>query len=282
MSQIPEETIDQIKHSVNLREYIESRGVKLTKAGQKNEYRGRCPFHDDKKPSFFVNPVTGVWQYFACDIGGDVIAFVREIDRLSFPEAVRLLDNSAAASEAKRQSSQKAGEPNLSREALLAQVFDFYHKTFNSDLRGANYLQRRGIASAQLFKSVKVGFAAGNLIATLTPELRRSLIESGVLSGNGREHFLDCVIFPLLDEAGQIVNLYGRSVTSNGHYFLPGARRGLFCPPLTTGELILTEGVVDALTLLNAGYVNVLALYGVNGLAIFYYRFAVNFQSSGY
>jgi len=262
MPQIPQEVIDHIKRTINLVDYIQSRGVKLTKTGK--EYRGLCPFHDDKSPSLHVSPVMNLWQCFACDIGGDVISFVERMDKVSFPEAVKRLVPELIIDD--RKSEKENRKSGLSRPELLQQVFEFYHKTFQQDQRVAKYLKARGIDCTKLAGAVKLGFADGSLLGTINPELRRLLSGLGILTSTGRERFLDCVVFPLFDAKGQIVNLYGRHTEKDGHYFLPGEQRGLFCPPKETSEIILTEGIIDALTLLNHGYQNALAIYGVNGL----------------
>jgi DNA primase len=101
---IPQEIIDRIKRDTNLVEYVQSRGVKLTKSGK--EYRGLCPFHDDKTPSFFVSPVMNLWNCFVCDIGGDVLKFVQAFDKVSFEEAVELLCAGQWGVEGRRQESE--------------------------------------------------------------------------------------------------------------------------------------------------------------------------------
>lgn len=149
---------------------------------------------------------------------------------------------------------------------MLQRVFEFYHKTFSEDPKGVQYLKQRGIKSAELFKNIKLGYSNGSLLKTLNKEQREQLKEMGVLTRTGREHFQNCVVFPLVDSHNQIVNLYGRRTTRDEHKFLPGPQRGLFYPPKTTETILITEGVIDALTLMHAGYNNVLAIYGVNGL----------------
>ena len=79
--------------------------------------------------------------------------------------------------------------------------------------------------------------------------MRTQLKEIGVLTKTGKEFFTNCIVFPLTDRWGHIVNFYGRHLKKDGHYFLPGERTGLFYPPKECDEVILTEGVFDMLTL---------------------------------
>lgn len=84
------EVIQQIKLYINLVSTIEEH-VQLSKAGK--NLRGRCPFHSEDTPSFFVSPQKGIWRCFGCGKGGDVINFVAEINRFSNSQAIRVLSN---------------------------------------------------------------------------------------------------------------------------------------------------------------------------------------------
>ena len=235
---VPQETIDRIKRETKLVEFVRSRGVKLKKAGK--EYRGLCPFHDDSEPSFFVSPVMNLWNCFACDVGGDVIKFVQVFDKVGFEEAVGLLApmNGKVVREASNVKSEtETAVPN--RVALLERVFEFCHKTFLEDRRGLDYLKQRGITTAALFKTLRLGFANGSLLKTLSKDVKKQLKEIGILTSSDRERFRDCVVFPLVDLQGHIINLYGRHISKacpeqsrgNAHYYLPGELCGLFYPP---------------------------------------------------
>ena len=91
MPLIPESIINHIKQTTDLVALVKNRGVKVRKTG--NLYKGRCPFHDEKTPSFTVNPAERLWNCFGCDTGGDVIRFVELIDGIEFPEAVEKLSD---------------------------------------------------------------------------------------------------------------------------------------------------------------------------------------------
>jgi DNA primase catalytic core len=252
-----QKSISDLKASIDLVQYVQSRGIKLKKTGK--EYLGLCPLHEDHTPSFSVNPQKQLWKCFGCQRGGDVITFVQELDKISFNEAVEKLGGAAGQP--------KAG--GTSRLQLLSRVFEFYARTYESDARAYEYLKSRGIKSPAIFKRFRFGFCNGSMLKTLSSQLKKELTDIGVLTSKGSEFFYDCVVFPLMDSNGQIVNLYGRASTSSAqakHRFLPGPHCGLFYPPKGAQNLILTEGIIDALTLCEAGYTNVLPIYGVNGL----------------
>jgi len=85
-------TLDEIRAGVDVVDLV-GRFVNLRKAGQ--NYKGLCPFHSEKTPSFMVNPKKGIFHCFGCGVGGDVFGFLMRQDRLSFPEAVRVLAKQA-------------------------------------------------------------------------------------------------------------------------------------------------------------------------------------------
>jgi DNA primase len=272
---IPQATIQSLKKQVDLVRYIESRGTKLTKKGK--EYVGLCPFHDDHNPSLSVDPKKQVWHCFGCDSGGDIIMFIRMMDIVSFENAVKKLqtyqdipyngdenDRNTVSTKNTAEGPEARGiTPD--RPVLLREVFDFYHKTFTEDKRGLEYLKSRGLDSAELFKSFKFGFANGSLFKTLNGDLKNQLKEIGILTKSEREFFHDCIVFPLTDNHGTLINLYGRHITKSQHLYLPGEIKGLFYAPKGAQEIMLTEGIIDALTLFKNGFKNALAVYGING-----------------
>ena len=89
MGRIPEATIDEIRNRVDIVDLI-GRYVELKKAGR--SYKGLCPFHNEKTPSFNVSPDRQIYHCFGCDVGGDVIGFLMSHETLTFPEAARALE----------------------------------------------------------------------------------------------------------------------------------------------------------------------------------------------
>jgi DNA primase catalytic core len=278
---VEQEDINRIKETVDLVALIRSRGIDLKKNGK--GYKGKCPFHEDDDPSFSVNPDRNLWHCFGCDKGGDGIRFVELIDGVDFKEAAkRLMETAPSASEARSQRTEarkrqakETAEPKPLTPAhikVLGRVIDFYHTAFCEDPRGREYLVGRGITDTKLFADHKIGFAGGTLMNVLPDEgdIKKQLQGIGILSDKGREHFYGCITFPLYDLAGNPAGIYGRRIMGQGadHLYLPGPRRGIFNrqAAIRDKEIILTEAVIDALTLMAAGIGNTIPCYGVNGL----------------
>ncbi|MBL1276433.1 MAG: toprim domain-containing protein [Ectothiorhodospiraceae bacterium] len=277
MARISEEVIEGLKQTTDLVAVIKERGVTLRKRGK--QYKGHCPFHpDEKTPSFAVTPAENLWHCFGCDTGGDVIRFVELMDKVSFPEAVKCLNGHQVVSQ-KPSSSLTANRPKApvvnaaQRTKLLTRVVAFYQKCFANRPEGMKYLvKQRGFHNVTHFKNYQIGYADGSLLEALPQDddslnLFKAL---GVLTGKGRELLHDCVVFPLFDDQGNVVNLYGRRVIEGevNHLYLPGPKVGLwnYQAAKRSASLLLTESVIDAFTLIDHGLHDVMPCYGVHGL----------------
>jgi DNA primase catalytic core len=276
---IEKERIEAIKREVDLVSLIKSRGIALKKNGK--GYKGHCPFHaDEKSPSLSVSPDKNLWQCFGCNAGGDVIRFVELFDKVDFKAAVQLLSGGFPPSGDRIQETgdRKAkktehSELTVKEKKLLARVVNYYQHTFGEDQRGLEYLKGRGISDLQSLKDFGAGFVSGTLKEILPDdeEITRTLRQIGILNSKGNESFYNCVVFSLCDENGAIVNLYGRNIDEAAgvsHLYLPGPRRGLVNRQAAkrSTTIILAESVIDALTLYDQGFTNVIPAYGVNGL----------------
>jgi DNA primase catalytic core len=259
---IPEAELERIKQSVDLVALVESRGIKLKKTGK--SYKALCPFHEEKTPSFTVTPSKGLWHCFGCGKGGDAIRFVELMDGVTFPEAVQRLNGEHIPVIA--HAAHETLAPTISpaqRAKLLNRVAGFYHQRFLDQHEGLHYLtQVRGLQNASLFKSYRIGYADGALLEALPndDESRALFKQLGVLTDKGRELFTGCVVFPLFDEHGNVVNLYGRRLEDGeyNHFYLPPPR-GLwnYQAAKRSPSLLLTESVIDALTLIDRGLADV-------------------------
>jgi len=271
---IEEERIENIKANTDLVSLVRSKGVQLRKNGK--GYKGKCPFHEDDDPSFSVNSEQNLWNCFGCDKGGDVIRFVELIDQVDFKEAVnRLSDQASIPSKQKTKAAVKEErkEITVANKKLLARVVSYYQHTFTEDKRGLEYLKNRGITNKQSFTDFGTGFVNGSLKNILPddPEVIKTLKELGILNKKGNETFYNCVVFPIYDKDGGIINLYGRNINpDNGvtHLYLAGSRSGIINRQAVkrSSTIILTESIIDALTLYDQGFTNVIPVYGVNGL----------------
>lgn len=272
---IEKEKIESIKAAVDIKALVESKGIQLKKNGK--GWFGRCPFHDDKTPSLSVTPEENLWQCFGCGAGGDVIRFVELFDQVDFKEAVnRLSVNSYRLSVKKKtlekQPKRKSGH-TAKRNKLYNRVIEFYHTAFTESPEAKEYLNKRGITDKALFTDYKAGFADGTLLNVLPDDgdIKKQLQEIGILNNRGKEHFYGCVTFPIYDLDGNPSGIYGRRIKDNAgsalHLYLAGERRGVFNwqAVKSNKEIILTESIIDALTLVNAGIKNVIPCYGTNG-----------------
>jgi len=264
-----------------LAQFMINAGVRL--ATRKNgSYTFYCPFHADKKPSLKVNRKGNkwLWHCFGCNCGGNAISFIMKYENLSFWQAVRRLAGSNKSAPAasppvpeppRREPQDKVSKPeSFNPLELLSQTIDFYQTAFFEDKRALHYLAHRGIQGEEINTTFKIGFANGSLKNTL-PEngpLIDSLKSVGILNSKGTELFYNCIIFPILNEDGQVVEIYGRNIERDGHLYLPGPHQGVFNWPAARAykEIILTEGIIDALSLYVLGQRNVIPLYGAHGL----------------
>ena len=269
---IEKEKIENIKRRVDLKALVESKGIKLNKNGK--SFMGLCPFHNDTNPSLSINPVDNLWQCFGCGAGGDVIRFVELFDKVDFKAAVKRLEGNGHKRSPAKKKPAKIHALTVKERRLLSRVVSYYQHTLTQDRRGADYLKHdRGITDNQSLKDFGAGFANGTLLEILPqdPEVFKALKKIGILNPKGHEVFYNCVVFPLYNTRGSIVNLYGRNVDDSSgvtHLYLPGPRYGLVNRQAVNRSqtILLTESIIDALTLYGQGFKNVVPIYGVNGL----------------
>ena len=284
MPMIPEDEIERIKRETDLAAVVRSRGVALKPQG--SDLLGLCPFHKDENPSLHVTPAKRLWRCVSCQATGNVIQFVQRFDGVSFRHAYELLKNGAAFTGAPScQPVKKATVPKLpppvtadaDDQAALRQVLDYYHERLKENPDALAYLKKRGIA-AEAITTFKLGFVDRTLGLRLPHNnrkegaaLRERLTRLGILRDTGHEHLRGRIVFPVTAETGEIGTVYGRAIDDGGkhdrHLFLPGPQRGIFnASALRSSEVILTEGIIDALTFWGAGFRNVTTGYSAKAL----------------
>jgi DNA primase catalytic core len=290
MARIPEAQIERLKEGVPVQRLIEASGVELKRGGK--DLLGRCPFHEDATASLVVTPPKNLWHCFGCGVGGGPIDWVMKRQGVSFRHAVELLraDLSLAAGAGEPVARNRAKLPtpvalDAGEQELLDQVIGYYHETLLASPEALAYLERRGIANRELIEQHRLGFANRTLGLRLPAtqlkagaEIRGRLQKVGILRDSGHEHFNGSLVVPIFDQQGHVVEVYGRKLLDNlragtpAHLYLPGPHRGVWnergltSQQIGQGEVILTEALIDAMTFWCAGYRNVTAAYGVEGL----------------
>jgi len=294
--QVTKEGIERVKAANPLEVVIADRGIELKKKGR--VVVGRCPFHDEKTASFTVTPSKGLYHCFGCGAAGDVIGFVTKYDKVSFSGALESLARRAGLSVSKvmedrprvlvtplhaltpppngkaASTSKGAAEGALLHSApataVLARVVDHYHRTFCEREDAREYLKKRGLTDLDLLRALKVGYADGSLLKVVPKdgEVREQLKALGVITAEGRELLGGCIVVPIPDPvSGQWTTLYGRGLRTDRHCYLPGPLRGVlnFQAARLSPEVVLTEGILDALSFHQAGISIAIPIYGTNG-----------------
>ena len=217
---IPQRFIDELLERVDIVDVVDSR-VPLRKAGK--NYSARCPFHDEKTPSFSVNPDKQFYYCFGCGAGGNAIGFVMEFERLEFPAAVEKLA-ALAGLEIPREENAPVNAANV-RQAELLKRLESAGAWFRRQLRehpqagvARDYLKRRGL-SQETIEAFGIGYAPpgwDNLLRALAPTdaEKKLLLDAGLLiqrdEGGLYDRFRERVMFPIRDSRGRVIAFGGR------------------------------------------------------------------------
>jgi len=221
VAKIPQRFIDDLLDRVDIVEVIDRR-VKLRKTGK--NFSACCPFHDEKTPSFSVNPDKQFFYCFGCGAGGNALGFLMDYERLEFPQAVESLAQTAGLEVPKEESRPgEASRQDTQRPLFeqLEQATRFYEHSLRKHpdaKRAVKYLKSRGL-SGEIAKLFRVGFAPpgwDNLIAAAgnSEEKQQLLMTTGMLVKNDKgrvyDRFRDRIIFPIVDARGRVIAFGGR------------------------------------------------------------------------
>jgi DNA primase len=278
--------IDEVKERLDIVEVVQSY-VPLKKAGR--NYKGLCPFHAEKTPSFVVFPESGTWHCFgACGTGGDVLSFVMKRENLEFGEALQMLAHRAGVELQPRSPQAAEAEKRLELLTAINQAAAayFHHLLLNSDeaARARAYLEKRGLNDETIAR-FEVGYALEQwdaLLRYLTSKgySLADLEEVGLVvereDGSGYyDRFRRRIVFPIRDARGQTIGFGGRVLGDGTPKYLNSPQTPLFDKSSvlfgldqakagirTSGQAVIVEGYMDVLMAHQYGINNVVAQMG--------------------
>jgi DNA primase len=251
--------------------------VVLKQAGA--NWLGYCPFHHDKgTANLIVTPGKGLFRCMAagCGATGNAIQFVEKFDGVSFRHAYDVLAGGNAFTSGDGVPKKFVTVPKLAcpldeeveDSALLEQLAEYYAKSLMTpeNQLARDYLISRGLDDPSLWKRFSIGFLDRTLGLGIPyknrqqgAKIRERLQAVGVYRDNGREHLRGCIVIPIRNIAGQVVQLYGRRIGVQTakelrHLYLARPLGGVFnFSALKSREIVLTESLIDALTFIQLG-----------------------------
>ena len=277
--------VDEVKERLDIVDVI-SGYVPLKKAGR--SFKGLCPFHTEKTPSFCVFPETQTWHCFgACNTGGDVFTFIMRRENLEFSEALSLLAQRAGvALEPRGEVEAAAGKTKERLQKLNVLAAEYFHQLLLSSSEGVKareYLARRGL-SDQTSETFQLGCARDDWHALGTHLNAKGyswadLSEAGLVvereGGGYYDRFRGRLIFPIRDVRGQIVGFGARALDDSLPKYLNSPQTPLFDksgvlygidqakgPIRDQGQAVIVEGYMDVLMAHQYGRKNVVASMG--------------------
>ena len=282
---ISNDTIEKIKGSINIVDVI-SEYVDLKPSGK--NYKGLCPFHNEKTPSFIVNQEKGIFHCFGCGVGGNVFTFLMKLKGLSFVDAVKLLAKKAGIDivENKRWNKDKSEVSNLYKINELAAKFYKRLLFSNEGIKALKYLRSRNIFDESMEKFI-IGFAPNGwdrIIKFMKSQKvkEKDLEEIGLIVKKKNtigyyDRFRNRIMFPIQDSIGRIIGFGGRKLenrddipkylnTSDNKLFHKGkSLYGFYNAEQYIRKedcVFIVEGYLDVISMYQAGIMNVVAPLG--------------------
>jgi DNA primase len=280
---------DRVRDAVDFLELVGAR-TELRRAGPAR-YEGLCPFHDERSPSFGIDPAQKVYYCFGCQASGDVFTFVQETEGVDFKGALELLAERYGVELQREREDPEEEERRRRRERLLellgrtASYYERYLWESEEAARAREYLQGRGLEE-QALREFRVGYAPSAWDRVLLASRRGGFSEQELYATglaqrskeNGRlyDRFRSRIMFPLADVRGRVLGFGARAMredqrpkylnTSDNEIYHKGLQ--LYGVDLArahatkAGEVILCEGYTDVIALHQAGIRNAVGLMG--------------------
>lgn len=293
MARIPEETLQQVLATTDIVDLV-GRYVKLRRVGA--NWRGLCPFHPEKTPSFYVNPQRNNYHCFGCGASGTAIRFLMEHDGMGFMDAVKRLADAAGIrieEEVWDANAERAAKIRHGLVKLHNEIADWFHHLLMKDAVAEParvYLKSRGISSATA-KNWKMGYApsSGDLLRQWAEGKRFTenlLVAGGIIargdaengrSGESYPRFRHRLMFPICNDYGEVIAFSGRLLDNNAKaakylnspetpifnksrvlFGLEKSKRAI----IKANRVIVCEGQLDMITAFEAGFENIVASQG--------------------
>ncbi len=278
-------SVDQIKSKLDIVTVVSSY-IKLDKAG--GNWKGRCPFHNEKTPSFFVSPDRGSYYCFGCQNKGDIFTFVQEFEGLDFIGSLKVLADRAGVVLEKFEKGDRTEKERL--HSVLEQALFFYQKKLSENKQVIEYLYSRGVTDKTI-EEFRIGFAPADWRELYEYLLARSVTEKDMLEvglvkkkytnyggvASVYDTFRGRVMFPIADSSGRIVAFSGRILVPDekSPKYLNSPETSLFNKSEILFGLdkakkdirlkdysVLVEGQMDLVMLHQAGITNTVASSG--------------------
>ena len=285
MARLPQAFIDQVLDRTDIVDVVDRR-VKLKKAGK--NYSACCPFHQEKTPSFSVNPEKQFYYCFGCGAGGNALGFVMDYERMEFREAIESLAQ-AAGIELPPEEADAA--PQVDHQKPLYEAMEKATRVYESQLRKhpsrgrvVDYLKQRGL-SGEIARDFRLGFAPegwDNLMTTLSSEEEiGQALTAGLLiendSGRKYDRFRDRVIFPIVNQRGKVIAMGGRVLGDGKPKYLNSPETPLFSKShelyglhhirkfaKNLSRIVVVEGYMDVIALAQFGIHYAVATLGTS------------------
>ncbi|HDJ27979.1 MAG TPA: DNA primase [Proteobacteria bacterium] len=284
----PPEFVAELRERVDVVEVVGDY-VSLVKSGA--NFKGLCPFHGEKTPSFMVHRGKGIYHCFGCGVGGDAISFIRKVENLTYPEAILRLAIRCGLDvtpyEQRGQNAEDAQERQSLKKQLgvvLERAHEFFRRQLQRNLGGmvGKYLDERGI-STTVAEQFELGYAPDgwdNLVKAIKKPADLDIaVQAGLIvkKDNGKiyDRFRDRLLFPIRDVTGKVVGFGGRTLSGAEPKYLNSSESPLFHKRRLLydlyhakraigeqNEVFMVEGYMDALSLYAQGIDNVVATLG--------------------
>ena len=216
MARIKDASVAEVKAAADIVDVVSAR-TSLRRASSAR-FTGRCPFHEERTPSFSVDPVDKLYYCFGCGKGGDVVRFVQETENLDFAEAIEWLGDRFRVTLEYEESSPRADAARRRRErltALLEQATSYFERTLWETETGRpvrEYLAGRGLGD-EIAKEFRLGLSRGQGLVAKARESGFSADEiraAGLTNQRGNDYFPFRLMFPLADARGRVIGFQAR------------------------------------------------------------------------